>query len=192
MRIAYGSPRFSEDLDFSCFGLDKRSIETMVLGCAGDIENSAVACDIGESKNTSGGYLGILNFSFLDFTVAVRLECSGRNRQPVSPDVLLVDSAYLPAFNIFCLPCQQLVREKVSALLARAKPRDFYDLYFLLRANMSFDKHKLPALAGVRQKLETCKIDFKRELKFLLPRSHHSLLNNFKKTLQVELHKYGY
>lgn len=103
----------------------------------------------------------------------------------------MINSDYIPAFNIFCLPFKHLIREKINALLERAKPRDFYDVYFILRMNLPVDKANLN-LDKVLQKLDASKIDFKRELSFLLSKSHHTILRDFKNILRKEIKKYGY
>ncbi len=80
--------------------------------------------------------------------------------------------------------------EKVQALLARRKPRDYYDLYFMLRhpeMNRLLSKARFPRIL---QGLKTEEINFKRELSVLLPVSHHLILKDFKRILEKEIKKY--
>ena len=66
LRFVYHSPRFSEDLDFSGFGVTLRQIEDWVVETTGRMEQSGGSTSIQESKRTSGGYLGILESAFAD------------------------------------------------------------------------------------------------------------------------------
>ena len=191
LRIIYNSPRFSEDLDFSCFNVRIKDLEEVIVDTVSKIENTGVRVEVEESKSTSGGYLGIFCFSFLNFREAVRVECSFRSKVKIKSEVILVNSDYIPSFNILSLPCEDLVKEKIKALLERGKPRDFYDMYFLLRVNLAIDKSKLE-LGKISQRLSASRIDFRRELKKLLPQSHHIILKDFKNVLRKEIKKYGY
>lgn len=191
LRIIYQNPRFSEDLDFSCFGIKIKDLEGVILNTISEVENTGIKIEIKDAKITSGGYLGIFYFEFLNFREALRMECSFRGKTRIKPEVTLVNSDYIPPFNIFCLPYKQLIEEKIKALLERAKPRDFYDVYFLLRMNLPMDKTNLK-LSGILQKLEDSKINFKKELSLLLPKSHHIILRDFKNILRKEIKKYGY
>lgn len=191
LRIIYHSSRFSEDLDFSCFVIKTKDLEEIILNTISEIEDTGIKVEIKDAKVTSGGYLGMFYFDFLNFKEAIRIECSFRGKTKIKPEVILINSDYIPAFNIFCLPFKHLIREKISALLERTKPRDFYDLYFILRMNFPVDKTNLN-LDKVLQKLETSKIDFKRELSPLLSKSHHTILKDFKDILRKEIKKYGY
>lgn len=57
LRLVYGSPRFSEDLDFSGFGVTPHDIEAAVVDAAAELEQMGITINLQESKRTSGGYL---------------------------------------------------------------------------------------------------------------------------------------
>src|SRR3989344_8171288 len=59
-RIAYKSPRFSEDLDFSACQTGKKEIEEIIISALENLSNNGMECDIEESKETTGGYLAKL------------------------------------------------------------------------------------------------------------------------------------
>ena len=50
LRIIYGSPRFSEDLDFSSTIREKKQIENIVLSTLEVIEREGIETEIRESK----------------------------------------------------------------------------------------------------------------------------------------------
>ena len=85
-----------------------------------------------------------------------------------------------------------LVREKVNAVLTRSKPRDFYDLYFILRSRLALRevfgkdpsvKRKLSQLVAKEDR------NLKNELKRFLPVSQQSLLRDFKNILMKEIER---
>ncbi|RKY29464.1 MAG: hypothetical protein DRP74_08785 [Candidatus Omnitrophota bacterium] len=190
LRVIYESPRFSEDLDFTAVNIKIPEIEEIFIDSILDIEKTGIEVELEESKITSGGYLGIVFFRFLDFKGIIQLEVSLRNKGKVNSEINLINSDYVPPFNVISLSQERLAKEKVRALLERAKPRDFFDIYFILRSHLSIKKSGLE-LYKISKKLEETKIDFKRELGLLLPRSHHIILKNFKDVLKRELNKYA-
>ncbi len=105
----------------------------------------------------------------------------------------LIQSDLVPAYTLYHLNEQDLVREKVEAGLTRGKARDFYDLYFILRSRMAFsevfskDKTIKSKLVNAVSKQ---RLDLKSELKRFLPVSQHILLRNFNKTVLSELEKH--
>ena len=190
LKIVYDSPRFSEDLDFSGFGVYKRQIEDWVLATLEEIELRSIGVDIQESTATSGGYLAILNYRLHDYRVRVQLEISLREHNDVQGQGVLVTPATLPAYTLTLLPETRMVEEKINALITRSKPRDFFDLYFLLRKGLITPemKPKLDAVKGILQDLE---INFESELSQFLPRSHQTVIRDFQTTLNNELNRHG-
>lgn len=191
LRLIYNSPRFSEDLDFSAFNINTKDLEDLFLDTIFHIEKIGIKIELEESKFTRGGYLGIVFFEIWDTKDMIRIEVSLRRKIKIKGELNLIYSDYIAPFNVIVLPKKLLVEEKIKALLEREKPRDFFDIYFLLRSDLSLDISKLD-LFKVLKKLETTKIDFKKELKILLPKSYHMLLKNFVEILRKEINKYGY
>ena len=190
IRLLYNSPRFSEDLDFTAYNIPTRRIETIFIDSLDDVAQTGIGVELEEAKITSGGYLAIARFTFLDFKENIQIEVSMRPKKfKITSEVVLISSDYIPSYNVVSLAEKHLIEEKIQALLDRAKPRDFFDIYYLLRANLSIPKNNLP-LKKVLKKLEETKMDFKRELMLFLPKSHHNILKDFKNILKRELNKY--
>jgi len=189
LRIIYGSPRFSEDLDFSGFGIRKPAIEELITDTLSAVERVGVSIDIEEAKATSGGYLGIIHYRFEDYRVEIRLEISLRDRGTVKPETALIAGDFLPAYTLLHLPQELLVEEKLKALLDRAKPRDFYDLYFILRKGLLPQRDRR-ILKEVLTRLQAMKSESLQELKLFLPRDQQAIAKDFKGTLERELRRY--
>lgn len=190
LRIVYGSPRFSEDLDFSGFGVRISGIEDWVTAVSEQIEKAGIAVSITESKKTSGGYLGILDLEFSGYQVRILFEISLRRKNGIKGRGVLIASDFVPAYTVTLLPESMLVEEKLAALIERAKPRDFFDCYFMLRKNMIKPEQR-HLLFKVKQLLAHTRINFKAELGDFLPRSYQSLIGDFPKILMAELERYG-
>lgn len=188
LRVIYNSPRFSEDLDFSSSLAGIPALEEALVGALAEIARENVDVDIAESKTTSGGYLAIVTFRGGDAPVAVQIEISLREGAQRGEAVTIV-SDFMPAYTIMALAREQLIDEKIQALLTHKKARDFYDLYFVLRANLlpPGKRDILPlALATVRGS----KIDFEQELKEFLPKGHWAIIRGFPATLEREIERF--
>ncbi len=95
---------------------------------------------------------------------------------------------FMPSYLLLSLQEDLIVLEKICALLDRKKSRDFFDLYFMLRAGMS---RKIVATHKAKLMGEVEKIDDKaisNELKLFLPRSYLPVLREFRKSLLKELY----
>jgi predicted nucleotidyltransferase component of viral defense system len=98
-------------------------------------------------------------------------------------------SDFVPTFTLMHLPQSRLVEEKLQALFSRKKPRDFYDLYFMLRANL-LKRDQRRALKKIPALLKDTDISFSKELKVFLPASHWPIIRDFKNTLLRETERY--
>lgn len=191
LRLIYQSPRYSEDLDFT--GLNNityAAIEDVLIETLRNLTAWGFEIELKEAKKTTGGYLAKMDFSFLEFRFQIKIEISFRKRRQRSRGtVSRIKNEYIPHYDIYHLPLEEIVDGKISALLARAKARDWYDLYFFIRSRMLKTEHK-KLLPEILEKLEKSKTNFKKELKTFLPRSHQIILKNFKKVLTQEIKKY--
>ncbi len=191
LRILLKSPRFSEDLDYTAvYHPTYQEIEDILTGTLSDLHDWGFEIDLTEAKQTSGGYLAKINFSLYQFDFLIKTEISFRkSRKKIESQTSPIHNEYIHIYNIIHLPTEEIVAGKLAALQARAKARDWYDLYFLLRSQMLTAEHKklLPELLKKLKKSET---DFRGELKEFLPRSHQIVLKDFKTTLTKEMQKH--
>ena len=86
LRIIYGSPRFSEDLDFSIGSSTdgaslKEFIESIFIGVLSEIEKVGIKVELGgKSDATSGGYFGRASFTAPNLMpIVVEINVSARN-----------------------------------------------------------------------------------------------------------------
>lgn len=188
-RLVYKSPRFSEDLDFSAGAINLNEIEKIVIEILEDLTNNGLVCDIDESKGTTGGYLAKLFVFFQDEKVPINIQISFRDAAQKDYEIFDIVNEYVPTYQVLLLPAKVMMREKIQAALTRSKPRDFYDIYFLLRQGLlTFsEKEKLIQIKNVLMKKN---VKFKDELSHFLPKSMKSIADNFPKPLIAELDKF--
>ncbi len=191
LRLIYQSPRYSEDLDFT--GINNVAypeIEDILIETIRNLSAWGFEIEITEAKKTTGGYLAKMDFSFSRFKLQIKIEISFRTRKQKSMGaVSRIKNEYIPHYDVYHLPLDEIITGKISALLTRSKARDWYDLYFFLHNRMLETKHK-KLLPEILEKLKKSKTDFKKELKTFLPRSHRMILKDFKQTLMQEIKKY--
>lgn len=196
LRIIYGSPRFSEDLDFSLFKVKEHDIKEFVEGlflkALAGIEHMGIKVEIGEkTESTSGGYFGVATFHTDYVPVSIEINVSSRNGRDMKSEVDSITNDFTPSYNVIHLPQEEIVEEKVfQALPQRKKPRDFYDLYFLMRKNMvsGEQKNKLSTMkADIISWMK--KIDFQKELGAFLPNDQQSIVRDFTRALEAELNR---
>ena len=194
LRLIYGSPRFSEDLDFSADKISIKNLETAILSTLEQIQKEKVKVTLNEAKTTSGGYLGSVAFEAWGFhPVEILLEFSLRRteqprRKKTQKKIITIFSEFTLAYTLVGLSQEELIEEKIQALLYRQKPRDFYDLYFILRSNL-LPPTKKALLANILKILKKKNINFEKELKVFLPKSHWLIIRNFNSALETEIVK---
>lgn len=195
LRIIFGSPRFSEDLDFSLFNLPmnevKKFVENLFVKVLAEIERTGIKVEIGEKSNaTSGGYFGVATFKIFDCpAIGVNINVSARNGRDIVGEIDSVANDFTATYNLAHLPQKDLVDEKIfGALLGRKKPRDFYDLYFIMRRGMLSPEQK-KRLSEMKNEIvsQAKKIDFRGELGAFLPVDQQTIVRDFVRALEAEL-----
>jgi predicted nucleotidyltransferase component of viral defense system len=153
------------------------------------VERVGLEMDITEATATTGGYLGVVQSRFFGYSVEIKIEISLRSSSSVKPETALIASDFVSAYTALQLPQDVLVGGKLKALRERAKSRDFYDLYFILRKGL-LPPSERRVLPQVLTQLKHTRAGSFQELKSLLPKSHHRILRDFRTTLERELKRY--
>lgn len=197
LKIVFKSPRFSEDLDFSAYDISVPEINDLVDKVLEDMSKEGIQpekkVNPGTQGETSGGYFAVINMKLIEFDSEIRLQVSLRNKEQLGNNTALIENDFIPPYTIVYLGEKFLVGEKVTALLDRAKPRDFFDLYFMLRSRQLIGF--IPKdIDNLKEKLmDVLKNGWEKELKLFLPTSYHPLLKDFQDRLkrEIELHIAG-
>lgn len=197
LRIIYNSPRFSEDLDFSVFGITQDKIkffvESLFIHVLNEMARADIKVELGDKIGaTSGGYFGVATFCMFEYPpVGVEINVSSRNGRSIAGEVDSVANNFVPTYTVIHLPQDELIEEKIfGALSERKKPRDFYDLYFIMRKGiLSTDQKK--RLAEIRNGIisDAKKINFRGELGTFLPVDQQAIIRDFPAMLERELNR---
>lgn len=188
LRIVFNSARFSEDLDFTS-SLSINKIEKIMLEA---LDNSAKeGFDVGilVSKPTSGGYLSNIYYKFLDYNIEISVQVSLRQKKEIKSDIHVISNEYINDYTLLSLNQDNLVEEKIKASIDRKKPRDFYDIYFMLRAGL-ITPNQRKLLKSVLDVFNTTKINFSTELKAFLPISLHNIIGKFEVAFRNEVGRF--
>ncbi|MDP3027125.1 MAG: nucleotidyl transferase AbiEii/AbiGii toxin family protein [Nanoarchaeota archaeon] len=159
----YKLNRFSEDLDFTL--TKKLDIEKLANKIISDLMLLNIKVSIKEIKE----YRNEINVRLLlkgplykgskERQCFIPLNISKRE-QTLEPKKESLISLYkeIPNFDIFIMSEQEILAEKIRAIFTRQKPRDIYDLWFLL-----IKKNIIPDINLINTKLSiySLKFDFK-------------------------------
>lgn len=158
IRLGYGGYRFSEDLDFSV-ALESDQLEQQLNSLFNRLTN-LYPLTFKERKSISGKtYLMTGTIPQFEHEVYIRLDFSLR-ADSIEPISLLVDNRGYPIIMsnfIRILSKDEILAEKIRALMNRDKFRDLYDLWILQQLGAKF------RLELVNQKLAYYNEEFNRE-----------------------------
>lgn len=140
IRLIHGGKRFSEDLDFTVVMGKKLFIES-ISNLFNKLE-SEYPFSFKEKRTIAGkSYLLTANIPFLKNSIYVKLDFSMRESvlQPVKN---ILDTKYPVIIQSFVhsLSKDEILSEKIRAILNRNKHRDLYDLWILQELGGKFDK----------------------------------------------------
>ncbi len=185
LRMVYGGPRYSEDLDFNGPG-DLAALQSSWQGIVSRMGDFGVAAEIRREWVSDVGYSFDVSFRGPLFDGRDRSKGKVRvdvNRRPEEVEArrALVMSEYddVRPFVVTVLTPDHLLAEKIRALVVRAKPRDLYDTWLLLNQGVRPDKtlieRKLALYEvewdrdALEKALDQARIGWERDLRHLLP-----------------------
>ncbi len=167
LRIVYGSPRFSEDLDFS-LERDrlKGKFERIIKGIIMPYSELSIT-DIAEKYFT---YLAEIKvtINYLTFPFRIKIEISKREQKNYKTELRLINSNFSPLQVIGRVATiEQIYKDKLMCIKSRAKPKDLFDLWFVcqkLKISYKRPDVKLP------------KSILRRDLRKILPSNYWNVI----------------
>jgi predicted nucleotidyltransferase component of viral defense system len=137
LRLAYGSPRFSDDLDFSTLtAISEDAFVVAVEATARAVSQAILAEAL--SKQFTLFALYRIREPFLPYSFSIKVEISTRPETWEDPHDLMLRLLTSPVTPISVLAhvatLERMWRDKQAALAARRQPRDLYDLWFIAQA----------------------------------------------------------
>jgi predicted nucleotidyltransferase component of viral defense system len=159
LRLAYGSPRFSEDLDFS---LTKDILEGKFSSLVEKILSPFPELSKTDLEEKYYTYLAEIKVtqSYLAFPFRIKIEISKREIKNYQWELKLLSSA-ATVIQVMgqVATLEQIYKDKLACLKGRAKPKDLFDLWYIS------EKLKIPYMP----KKIPSKKDFIRDLRKYLP-----------------------
>lgn len=140
IHLIYNSFRFSEDLDFTCV-LKEKDFERFFNKAASDILNISPEFSFKKKRKITGkSYLMKYEGEVLDFPVFVSLDFSFREN-PLTREKTILSTNFPIVFSSFVyhLSAEEILAEKIRAVLTRAKGRDFFDMWYLLNLGIKIN-----------------------------------------------------
>ncbi len=155
--------RFSEDLDFTLHG--KADIKKVTNGIMKKLERAGIHGRIKEMRsyrNQQNIYLELRGPLFdgnPQNATVIAINISMKERPLYDAEEVYIYPRYLdiPTFTVFVMPLGEILAEKIRALFTRNKPRDLYDIWFLLKKGAD------TTLADVNKKLKLYNEKFTKE-----------------------------
>lgn len=134
LRFLFGSFRFSEDLDFTSL-LPKKNLKNLINKTLEDLKKETEGIIFKETQSIANSFSGKIfqKLPEFKFSLTIRLDFSLREKP------FLIDTSYIetifpvsPYPQVVHLKIEELMAEKIRAILTRSRGRDIFDLYFLL------------------------------------------------------------
>jgi len=171
LRLAYGSPRFSEDLDFTLISKFSPAKLTNILKKTAKHFSSIESVETINKFNTLFGIIKIRE-PHLDRAFSIKIEISKRNGEKnknYSEKVIRSETSPLTVLALVS-DLETILIEKEDALKNRKAPRDLFDYWYI---NQLLKKDVKPDFSGFD------KTRVKSELRKLLPRNYWSLVKQW-------------
>ncbi len=132
LHLIYGAPRFSEDLDFTVNCPKEEFLEFIKIPFKElSRENN---CTIKEKKTVAGkSFLLTAKTDLSSGPIFIKFDFSFRE-QVLDPQKKIIETEFPVLFNNYlnCFSAEEILAEKVRAILSRDQGRDYYDLWYLL------------------------------------------------------------
>lgn len=142
IRLLMGSPRFSEDLDFSTT-LTKTQIKQVILTLEQKLKQELPTLKIVELYSGKTGIRYQIKHQSPDFKYPLNLRLDFTIVKTVIDPAIspLITDFPISIFPIVShLSNKEILAEKICALASRDKGRDYYDTWYLLEKNIPLDQ----------------------------------------------------
>ena len=171
LRLVYGSPRFSEDLDFSLTEDKLKGKFNLLIEKIVSPYPELTITDLEEKYYT---YLGEIKVTqdYLPSPFRTKIEISKRREKNYESDLALISSSFS---TIQCLgrvaTLEQLYKDKLSCIKERAKPKDIFDMWYICQ---KLKKAYKPGTVSIPKR------ELVRELRKYLPKDFWPVIDKLK------------
>jgi predicted nucleotidyltransferase component of viral defense system len=175
LRLAFGSPRFSDDLDFSA---SSAIPEAAFREAAGEALKSVPEATLVEALAKRFTLFSLYRFDvpYIGRPFSIKIEVStreeSRRQAGASESELRLLSSEVTNLTVLArvATLERALEDKKAAFAARRQPRDLYDLWFI---SQKLGRPFQANLAGFDPRI------VRRELRKYLPRTHWSVIDQW-------------
>jgi len=187
LKFVYGSNRFSEDIDLDFIG-DEKTLMNMLKKAVKELEYIDMRAELNNVRKFFSGFRSRLKYQGPLYTGdkksmgSIRIDINLKGDLMLKPSIMPMKSEYpeVSQFFIQAMKSEEILVEKVRALIIRGKARDLFDLWFLVERNTEIDLELInKKLSMYKRKFEKKKLDesikkirkeWNKDLKNLLPK----------------------
>lgn len=143
LQKAYGLNRFSIDLDFT--QLKENNLKELLEYAAKGISDFGYSAKVEEIQTLGRTFIIKIHgplFTNTPVTACnVRVEISQRENILLKPVFKEITPVYrdLQSYTLLVMHPEEILAEKIRAIMTRNKPRDIFDLHFLLKKDVKFN-----------------------------------------------------
>ncbi len=185
IRLLFGSPRFSEDLDFSTL-LSKKNIKEIMKQLEKTLQQEIIDLRIlllYTGKETSRFRIKYQSINF-KYPLIIRLDFHHVKKVSQIATSSLTTNFPIVIFPLIShLSVEAILVEKLHALCSRGKGRDFFDVWYLLEKGI-VAKENIERKTILKKIKQCSQKKLNRDLAQFLPKSQREIVDVLKERLQ--------
>lgn len=173
LRLAYGSPRFSDDLDFSAGAvISEASFKAVAQAALKSLPEAGLVEALAKHFMLFALYRFEVPYVGRAFSIKIEVSTREESRRAAGESELRLLASQVTNLTILArvATLEQALKDKQAAFAARRQPRDLFDLWFISqKLGLPFQAD----VAGLDPRI------VRRELRKYLPRTHWSVIDQW-------------